>query len=53
MITGWQCHVARALVEGARPLLAKRSGVDLSVIERFETIVGLQEPLEIDAIVHA
>ncbi|BEV45195.1 XRE family transcriptional regulator [Afipia carboxidovorans] len=40
MITGSQCRAARALVEISRSMLAKRAGVDLISIERFENITG-------------
>jgi hypothetical protein len=53
MITGSQCRAGRALVEISRPLLAKRSGVNLSDIERFENIAGLPQKREIEAIKHA
>jgi hypothetical protein len=53
MVTGSQCRAARALVEISRPLLARRSGVDLLVIERFENIVGRPKKREIEAIKHA
>ena len=36
MIQGSQCRAARALVEVTRAKLAVRSGVDETVIERFE-----------------
>ena len=50
MITGSQCRAARALVEISRPLLAKRAGVDLGAIERFENIAGSLKAHEIEAI---
>lgn len=40
MITGSQCRAARALVEISRATLAKRAGIDLVSIERFENISG-------------
>lgn len=52
MITGSQSRAARALVEISRLLLAKRSGVDLSIIERFENMAGLPKKREIEAIRH-
>lgn len=36
MIQGSQCRAARALVEVTRTKLAVRSGIDETVIERFE-----------------
>lgn len=42
MITGSQCRAGRALVEITRAKLAKRSGVDEALIERFER--ELQDP---------
>lgn len=53
MITGSQCRAARALVEISRPLLARRSGVGLLAIERFENIAGRPKKREIEAIKHA
>lgn len=44
MITGSQCRVGRALVEVTRAKLAHRSGVDETVIERFERKLGKPEP---------
>src|SRR3569833_2881737 len=40
MNSGSQCRAARALVESSRTMLASRSGVELSKIERFEHIAG-------------
>ncbi|MGV1794423.1 XRE family transcriptional regulator [Rhizobium sp. A37_96] len=42
MITGPQCHAARALVEFTRDRLSKSSGVEKERIERFER--KLEEP---------
>lgn len=42
MITGPICKAARAIVQVSRPKLARRSGVDVNVIEMFERI--LQKP---------
>jgi hypothetical protein len=53
MITGSQCRAARALVEISRPMLARRSGVDVSVIERFENTAGRPEAYEIEEIRNA
>lgn len=53
MITGPLCRAARALVEVSRPMLAKRSGVDVDTIERFENIVGRPDTHEIDSIKEA
>lgn len=53
MTTGSQCRAARALVEISRSLLAKRAGVDLGAIERFENIAGSLEEHEIAAIKQA
>jgi hypothetical protein len=53
MVAGSQCRAARALVEISRSLLARRSGVDLLVIERFENIVGRPKKREIEAIKNA
>lgn len=36
MITGSQCRAGRALVEISRGKLARRSGVDETIIEQFE-----------------
>jgi len=36
MITGSQCHAARALAEISRPLLATLSRIDETIIARFE-----------------
>lgn len=55
MITGAQCHAARALVEISRRRLAERSGIDETVIEHFErkmnipgdqTVAALKAALE-------
>jgi hypothetical protein len=53
MITGSQCRAARALVEISRPMLARRSGIDVSVIERFENTAGRPEAYEIEEIRNA
>ena len=53
MITGSQCRAARALVEISRPMLARRSGIDVSVIERFENTAGRPEACEIEEIRNA
>lgn len=53
MINGSQCRAARALVEVSRPMLARRSGVDLGAIERFENIAGSLKRNEIEAVQHA
>ena len=53
MITGSQCRAASALVEISRPMLARRSGVDVSVIERFENTAGRPEAYEIEEIRNA
>ncbi|NEI74143.1 XRE family transcriptional regulator [Rhizobium lusitanum] len=42
MITGPQCHAARALVEFTRDRLSKSAGVEKEQIERFER--KLEEP---------
>lgn len=36
ILTGPQCHAARALVQLTKQLLADKSGVDVAEIERFE-----------------
>lgn len=48
-MTGSQCRAARALVEISRPMLARRSGVDLGAIERFENISGSLKRDKIEA----
>jgi hypothetical protein len=53
MITGSQCRAARALVEISRPMLAGRSSVELSKIERFEHIASSLTRDEIRAVQHA
>ena len=53
MITGSQCRAARALVEISRPMLARRSGVGVSVIEHFENTAGRPEEYEIEEIRNA
>ncbi|WP_416193731.1 helix-turn-helix domain-containing protein [Nitrobacter sp. TKz-YC01] len=50
MINGPQCRAARALVEISRLMLARRSGVDVDTIERFENIAGSPKADEIEAI---
>lgn len=50
MITGSQCRAARALVEISRPMLSRRSGVDVRVIERFENTTGRPKACEIEEI---
>nr|WP_081435027.1 hypothetical protein [Nitrobacter hamburgensis] len=50
MITGPQCRAARALVEISRPMLARRSGVDLGAIEHFENISRSLKRDEIEAV---
>ena len=42
MITGPQCRAGRALVEITRAKLASRSGINESVIEKFERMI--EEP---------
>ena len=42
MVTGAQCRAGRALAELSRDVLARLSGVDAAVIERFER--KLEEP---------
>lgn len=53
MINGSQCRAARALVEVSRRTLARRSGVDLEVLERFENLAGSLEHNELQAIQQA
>lgn len=53
MITGSQCRAARALVEISRPMLSRRSGVDVRAIERFENNTGRPEVCEIEEIRNA
>ena len=43
MITGAQCHAARALVEWTREKLASNSTVDALVIEEFERKIGIPD----------
>jgi hypothetical protein len=50
MISGSQCRAGRALVEISRGKLAGRSGVDETIIERFEHNVGAPEPQQVAAI---
>ena len=50
MITGSQCRAARALVKISRPMLSRRSGVDVRVIERFENTMGRPETYELEEI---
>lgn len=50
MITGSKCRAARALVEISRPMLSRRSGVDVRVIERFENNAGRPEVCAIEEI---
>lgn len=50
MITGSQCRAARALVEISKPMLARRSGVSVDAIERFENVSGSLKRREIQAI---
>lgn len=53
MITGSQCRAARALVEISRPMLSRRSSVDVRVIERFENITGRPKMYELEEIRNA
>ena len=53
MITGSQCRAARALVEISRPMLSRRSGVDVRVIERFENLMGRPQMYELEEIRNA
>lgn len=53
MITGSQCRAARSLVEISRPMLSRRSGVDVYVIERFENTAGRPETCELEEIKNA
>lgn len=53
MITGSQCRAARALVEISRPMLSRRSGVDVRVIERFENAIGRPQIYELEEIRNA
>jgi hypothetical protein len=53
MITGSQCRAARALVEISRPILSRRSDVDVRIIERFENAAGRPEIYEIEEIKNA
>jgi len=53
MISGSQCRAARALVEVSRAMLASRSGVELSKIERFEHIAGSLSRSEARTVQHA
>jgi|SRR6185437_6212572 hypothetical protein len=53
MISGSQCRAARALVEISRPMLSRRSGVDLRVIEHFENITGRPKIYELEEIRNA
>jgi hypothetical protein len=53
MIAGSQCRAARALVEISRPMLSRKSGVDVRVIERFENIAGRPQMYELEEIRNA
>ncbi len=53
MITGSQCRAARALVGISRPMLSRRSGVDVRVIEHFEDIIARPQIYEMEEIRNA
>lgn len=53
MISGSQCRAARALVEISRPMLSRRSGVDVRVIEHFENSTGRPKMYQIEDIRNA
>jgi len=53
MITGSQCRAARALVQISRPMLSRRAGVDVRVIEHFEDITARPAIYEIEEIKNA
>lgn len=50
MISGSQCRAGRALVEISRGKLARRSGVDEEIIERFEHKLHAPQPQQVAAI---
>jgi len=53
MITGPQCHAARALVEVNRAKLAKRSGVPKAVITQFEKKSAQPTAQQVEATIRA
>lgn len=50
MISGSLCRSARALVEISRPMLSRRSGVDVRIIEHFENNTGRPKMYQIEDI---